>query len=72
MMFKENPFDSAVERGGNLKLAVIAGKYPVPTGHRYSQELIDLMSRMLTTSPKSRPSLDTVVQDAEGLLESAK
>lgn len=71
LLFRENPFDSAVERGGNLKLAVIAAKYNVPAGHRYSPEIVALIARMLTVSPKNRPSLDSIIKDAEELLEQA-
>lgn len=69
ILFHENPFDSAVERGGNLKLAVIAGKYTVPERTKYSKAVLGLVAKMLNVDPTRRPTLDMIIHETEDLLE---
>jgi len=68
MTFLENNFDKAVEKGGNLKLAVLAGKVTFPSSHEYSQGLCDLILDMHNVDPTKRPTIAQVIQRSQELL----
>eukprot|EP01121_Diplochlamys_sp_Union-15-3_P001260 TRINITY_DN11109_c0_g1_i1.p1 TRINITY_DN11109_c0_g1~~TRINITY_DN11109_c0_g1_i1.p1 ORF type:complete len:327 (-),score=50.78 TRINITY_DN11109_c0_g1_i1:83-1036(-) len=70
MAFHSNPFDDAVLRGGNIKMAVINGKYSFPKAHGYSVAFCDLIKYMLNTNSSQRPNIKNVLKRADKVLRS--
>jgi len=68
LAFHENPFDSAVLRGGNIKMAVINGNWSFPVKHTYSEVFCDLIKYLLNTNAAQRPTIKNVLKRANKTL----
>lgn len=63
--FGLSPFEKLeIEQGANINLAITQGKYSVPTNHKFSPELINLIDDCLKLDPQNRPSVDQLLESA--------
>jgi len=69
MAYHQNPFDNAILRGGDLKLAVINGKVDIPYDSIYSEEFNNLIKIMINIHASERPYINEVINNVENLLE---
>lgn len=67
IMFYESPFDSVYERGDSVALAVQNGRTEFPSGHNYSQGLLELVTMMMNLDLTFRPRVDVVLDKLENL-----
>jgi len=65
MMFYESPFDSVYEKGDSVALAVQGNSINFPSGHSYSQSLLDLVNMMTNQDFTFRPRIDSVISKVE-------
>ena len=64
LMFGISPFEREEQLNGIPKSAAIQkGMYTFPTQHRYSQELLDIISRCIEIDPSTRYSTDDLLND---------
>jgi len=68
MAYLQNPFDSAILRGGDLKLAVVNGKIDFPNTY-YSDEFNNLIKSMINTTSSERPFIQEVISQVEYLIK---
>jgi len=69
MAYLQNPFDSAILRGGDLKLAVVNGKIDFPNNY-YSENFNHLIKSMINTTSSERPFIQEIISQVEQLLKS--
>eukprot|EP01099_Mayorella_cantabrigiensis_P001890 TRINITY_DN1826_c0_g2_i1.p1 TRINITY_DN1826_c0_g2~~TRINITY_DN1826_c0_g2_i1.p1 ORF type:complete len:228 (-),score=45.20 TRINITY_DN1826_c0_g2_i1:374-1057(-) len=69
LTYLKSPFDSAVEEGSSLTLAVCNGNYKFPQRPRFSEDLQDLIKFILVTDPKKRPNIEQVQTRANAFLK---
>ncbi|XP_037088920.1 serine/threonine-protein kinase 16-like [Pollicipes pollicipes] len=67
LCFFKSPFEAAHERGDSVALAVLAGTVHVPDDSPYSQDLMDLIRRLLTVSAADRPFIGEVLDAVKAL-----
>jgi len=65
MMFYESPFDTIYEKGDSVALAVQGDCITFPSGHHYSQGLLDLVRMMTNQDFTFRPRIDSVIARVE-------
>ncbi|KAL1115805.1 hypothetical protein AAG570_006095 [Ranatra chinensis] len=65
MCYFKSPFDIVYERGDSVALAVISGTIDFPTVTPYTQDVHELISRMLRVSPMERPYIYTVIESTQ-------
>ena len=69
MMYGCSPFERVLEEaGGSLALAVINGNLSFPAPDERPKELRAVLQLCLNTDPQTRPFLDDVLRQVEGLL----
>lgn len=49
------------------RLNILKGKYDIPSGHPYSQDVLDLLARLLTVEPEKRPGIHDVISCIDAL-----
>ncbi|EGW30075.1 uncharacterized protein SPAPADRAFT_63693 [Spathaspora passalidarum NRRL Y-27907] len=63
LCFGFSPFEKMeLEQGANLNIAISQGKYIIPQGHEYSQELIKLIDSCLQVKPENRPTVAELLE----------
>eukprot|EP00128_Syssomonas_multiformis_P018134 Colp12_sorted_trinity150504_noHs@3221 len=69
MAYLQSPFETCVnEQGGSIALAVISGRVSFPKADIYSSELNDLITFMLVTDHRRRPTIDEVLERLNQLM----
>eukprot|EP01133_Synstelium_polycarpum_P002326 gene2326-2635_t len=71
MSFNKSPFESSVdEKSGSIALTVMSGQINIPNECRFSNNIIQLIKRMLVLPINERPFIDQVIKDATNILQS--
>jgi len=68
MCFYKSPFDIVYERGDSVALAVVSGNVSIPDQSVYSQEINQLIIRILKVNPLERLFINQIIIDVESLL----
>lgn len=53
--------------GKDSRQNILKGQYEIPAGHPYSQDVLDLLARMLTVEPGRRPTIHEVISCVDAL-----
>lgn len=73
MAYGESPFETSINEGGSMALAVLGAKFKFPSDSNkgYSEGLKNLINQMLTVEPNDRPDIHKVIELVDTLLEQA-
>lgn len=72
MCYFKSPYDAVYERGDSVALAVISGNIEFPAVTPFTQEMHELISMMLKSSPMERPYIYTVIEKTQETLQKFK
>jgi serine/threonine kinase 16 len=70
MAYGMSPFETNLQHGGSIALAVQNGRYTFPAQNsRYSEGLKDIIKAMLVVDPNDRPDISQIIGAVETLLQ---
>ena len=70
LAFHHSPFDLPDNNaGGSIALAVVSGKYDIPSSPRLSKGYESLISAMLQVKASERPFLPAIIERVETLIQ---